>query len=112
MHDFDSDSDLDLSDIVDDVDLITSVNEENSLLSTGENSDINVDNVDETLLSENISLDDISSNNLENTDIQKVVSENLDDTADPADLALDDISELKDEESLDSDINNLSLIHI
>ena len=106
MHDFDSDSDLDLSDIVDDVDLITGVNEESSLLSAGENSDINVDNVDETLLSENISLDDISSNNLENTDIEKVVSESSDDTEDPADITLDDIPELKDEESLDSDINN------
>ena len=106
MHDFDSDSDLDLSDIVDDVDLITSVNEESSLLSAGENSDINVDTVDETLLSENISLDDISSNNLENTDIEKVVSESSDDTSDQPDIALDDIPELKDEESLDSDINN------
>ena len=106
MHDFDSDSDLDLSDIVDDVDLITSVNEESSLLSAGENSDINVDTVDETLLSENISLDDISSNNLENTDIEKDVSESSDDTVDSADIALDDIPELKDEESLDSDINN------
>ena len=106
MHDFDSDSDLDLSDIVDDVDLITGVNEESSLLSAGENSDINVDTVDETLLSENISLDDISSNNLENTDIEKVVSESSDDTEDPADITLDDIPELKDEESLDSDINN------
>ena len=106
MHDFDSESDLDLSGIVDDVDLITGVNEESSLLTAGGNSDINVDNVDETLLSENISLDDIPSNNLENTDLEEVVSESSDDTSDQADIALDDNPELKDEKSLDSDINN------
>ena len=77
MHDFDSESDLDLS-----------------------------DNVDEKLLSENISLDDIPSNNLENTDIEEVVSESSDDTTDQVDITLDDIPELKDEESLDSDIDN------
>ena len=106
MHDFDSESDLDLSDIVDDVDLITSVNEGSNLLSAGGNSDNNVDNVDEKLLSENISLDDIPSNNLENTDIEEVVSESSDDTTDQVDITLDDIPELKDEESLDSDIDN------
>ena len=106
MHDFDSESDLDLSDIVDDVDLITSVNEGSNLLSAGGNSDNNVDNVDEKLLSENISLDDIPSNNLENTDIEEVVSESSDATTDQVDITLDDIPELKDEENLDSDINN------
>ena len=106
MHDFDSESDLDLSDIVDDVDLITSVNEGSNLLSAGGNSDNNVDNVDEKLLSENIRLDDIPSNNLENTDIEEVVSESSDATTDQVDITLDDIPELKDEENLDSDINN------
>ena len=77
MHDFDSESDLDLLDIVDDVDLITSVNEGSNLLSAGGN-----------------------------TDIEEVVSESSDDTTDQVDITLDDIPELKDEESLDSDINN------
>ena len=39
MHDFDSESDLDLSGIVEDVDLITSVNEESNLIISEENSD-------------------------------------------------------------------------
>ena len=58
------------------------------------------------MLSENISLDDIPSNNLENTDLEEVVSESSDDTSDQADIALDDLPELKDEENLDSEINN------
>ncbi len=46
MHDFDSESDLDLSGIVEDVDLITSVNEENNLLIFAEKSYIRTESPD------------------------------------------------------------------
>ena len=98
MHDFDSESDLDLSGIVEDVDLITSVNEEGTLAISDENSDLSTDNFEETLLSENINLEDLTANNSENLDAQEIDSENSD-----PELEINDIPELKDDENLDSD---------
>ena len=98
MHDFDSESDLDLSGIVEDVDLITSVNEEGTLAISDENSDLSTDNFEETLLSENINLEDLTTNNSENLDAQEIDSENSD-----PELEINDIPELKDDENLDSD---------
>ena len=104
MHDFDSESDLDLSGIVEDVDLITSVNEESNLIISEENSDISTDSLEETILSENINLEDITLNDSTNSDIpepdiEEIDSENLD----PGELEIKDIPEMKDDESLDSD---------
>ena len=104
MHDFDSESDLDLSGIVEDVDLITSVNEESNLIVSEENSDISTDSLEETILSENINLEDITLNDSTNSDIpepdiEEIDSENLD----PGELEIKDILEMKDDESLDSD---------
>ena len=79
MHDFDSESDLDLSGIVEDVDLITSTNEENEIMLSNENSDTSADNFEETLLSENINLQDLTDN------------------------VTEDLPELEDDENSDSD---------
>ena len=92
MHDFDSESDLDLSGIVEDVDLITSVNEESNLIISEENSDTSTE-----------SLEDITDNDLERKDIPSISddenlnSENTD--------TLEPVAENPDDESLDSDTN-------
>ena len=103
MHDFDSESDLDLSGIVEDVDLITSVNEESNLIISEENSDTSTESLEETILSENINLEDITDNDLEIKDIPSIPGdENLNseypDTLEP-------VAENPDDESLDSDTN-------
>ena len=103
MHDFDSESDLDLSGIVEDVDLITSVNEESNLIISEENSDTSTESLEETILSENINLEDITDNDLEIKDIpsspddENLNSENPD--------TLEPVAENQDDESLDSDTN-------
>ena len=81
MHNFDSESDLDLSGIVEDVDLITSANEENEIMlsNENENSDTSPGNFEETLLSENINLQDLTDN------------------------VTEDLPELEDDENSDSD---------
>ena len=104
MHDFDSESDLDLSGIVEDVDLITSVNEENNLLISEENSDISTDSPDETILSENINLEDITLNDSTDSDTPEPDIEEIEsDNSDSAELEIKDIPETKEDESLDSD---------
>ena len=107
MHDFDSESDLDLSGIVEDVDLITSANEESDLIISGENSDLITDNSEDTLLTENINLEDITGNDSVNpdtqeSDIAEIDSENLD----SSELEIKDIPEVKEDENLDSDITD------
>ena len=107
MHDFDSESDLDLSGIVEDVDLITSANEESDLIISGENSDLSTDNSEDTLLTENINLEDITGNDSVNpdtqeSDIAEIDSENLD----SSELEIKDIPEVKEDENLDSDITD------
>ena len=103
MHDFDSESDLDLSGIVEDVDLITSVNEESNLIISEENSDTSTESLEETILSENINLEDITDNDLQIKDFPSISDdENLNsespDTIEP-------VAENPDDESLDSDTN-------
>ena len=107
MHDFDSESDLDLSGIVEDVDLITSANEESDLIISGENSDLSTDNSEDTLLTENINLEDITGNDSVNpdtqeSDIAEIDSENLD----SSELEIKDTPEVKEDENLDSDITD------
>jgi len=113
MHDFDSESDLDLSGIVEDVDLITSVNEESNLIISEENSDTSTESLDETILSENINLEDITDNDLEIKDIPSIPDdENLNsenpDTLEPVaeeEVIEETVAENPDDESLDSDTN-------
>ena len=113
MHDFDSESDLDLSGIVEDVDLITSVNEESNLIISEENSDISTESLEETILSENINLEDITDNDLEIKDIPSIPDdENLNsenpDTLEPVaeeEVIEEPVAENQDDESLDSDTN-------
>ena len=113
MHDFDSESDLDLSGIVEDVDLITSVNEESNLIISEENSDTSTESLEETILSENINLEDITDNDLEIKDIPSIPDdENLNsenpDTLEPVaeeEVIEEPIAENQDDESLDSDTN-------
>ena len=105
MHNFDTESDLDLTNMVDDVDLITGPDEESNVVTSSENTDnpdLNKDNLNETLLSENINSEDISSNNQKNIDIEEVVSE----SSDQVEITLDDIPEVIDEDNLDSEIND------
>ena len=113
MHDFDSESDLDLSGIVEDVDLITSVNEESNLIISEENSDTSTESLEETILSENINLEDITDNDLEIKDIPSISDdENLNsenpDTLEPVaeeEVIEEPVAENPDDESLDSDTN-------
>ena len=113
MHDFDSESDLDLSGIVEDVDLITSVNEESNLIISEENSDTSTESLEETILSENINLEDITDNDLEIKDIPSIPDdENLNSenpgTLEPAaeeEVIEEPVAENPDDESLDSDTN-------
>ena len=113
MHDFDSESDLDLSGIVEDVDLITSVNEESNLIISEENSDTSTESLEETILSENINLEDITDNDLEIKDIPSISDdENLNsenpDTLEPVaeeEVIEEPVAENQDDESLDSDTN-------
>ena len=113
MHDFDSESDLDLSGIVEDVDLITSVNEESNLIISEENSDTSTESLEETILSENINLEDITDNDLEIKDIPSIPDdENLNsenpDTLEPVaeeEVIEEPVAENQDDESLDSDTN-------
>ena len=113
MHDFDSESDLDLSGIVEDVDLITSVNEESNLIISEENSDTSTESLEETILSENINLEDITDNDLEIKDIpsspddENLNSENPG-TLEPVaeeEVIEEPVAENPDDESLDSDTN-------
>ena len=113
MHDFDSESDLDLSGIVEDVDLITSVNEESNLIISEENSDTSSESLEETILSENINLEDITDNDLEIKDIpsspddENLNSENPG-TLEPVaeeEVIEEPVAENQDDESLDSDTN-------
>ena len=102
MHDFDSESDLDLSGIVEDVDLITSVNEESNLIISEENSDTSTE-----------SLEDITDNDLEIKDIPSIPddenlnSENTDTLESVAEEEVieEPVAENPDDESLDSDTN-------
>ena len=113
MHDFDSESDLDLSGIVEDVDLITSVNEESNLIISEENSDTSTESLEETILSENINLEDITDNDLEIKDIPSIPddenlnSENPDTLEHVAEEEVieEPVAENQDDESLDSDTN-------
>ena len=113
MHDFDSESDLDLSGIVEDVDLITSVNEESNLIISEENSDTSTESLEETILSENINLEDITDNDLEIKDIPSISddenlnSENPDtiETVAEEEVIEEPVAENQDDESLDSDTN-------
>ena len=102
MHDFDSESDLDLSGIVEDVDLITSVNEESNLIISEENSDTSTE-----------SPEDITDNDLEIKDIPSIPddenlnSENTDTLESVAEEEVieEPVAENPDDESLDSDTN-------
>ena len=114
MHNFDSESDLDLSGIVEDVDLITSANEENEIMlsNENENSDTSPGNFEEILLSENINLQDLTDNatedlpgiendeilDSENSQTLEIENENLD-----SELNIEDLPELEDDENSDSD---------